>query len=167
MSLTVSFETDWEFGFSAQEVGERVLAQTLLSEGVSLPCQASLLVTGAEQIKELNRDFRGIDSVTDVLSFPAYEFETPGDMAALEEKGLLETDPETGDILLGDIAVCTERIKEQALEYGHSEEREYAFLIAHSLLHLLGYDHQDSEQETVMFEKQSSVLEALGITRDL
>ena len=117
--------------------------------------QVSVTLVDNEGIRALNNEHRGIDRATDVLSFPL------GD-----EEGF-DTDPETGAILLGDIVLSLERAREQAEEYGHSYRREVAFLLAHSLFHLLGYDHELSEEEERLhFAKQEKILEKLGITRD-
>ena len=107
-----------------------------------------------------------MDRVTDVLSFPMHEYDTPGDFDELDPDGFDDFDPETGNLLLGDIVLCIPRVKSQAEEYGHSTLREFAFLIAHSALHLIGYDHMDPEGEQEMQEKQKAALDGLGITRD-
>ena len=112
----------------------------------------------------MNLEFRRIDRATDVLSFPMTEFPSPADYAYLDTDDS-SFDPETGELMLGNIVISKERAKEQAEEYGHSVEREFAFLIAHSMLHLLGYDHMEDEERLVMEKKQREVLEMLGITR--
>lgn len=110
-----------------------------------------VLITDAEEIQSLNRTYRKIDKVTDVLTFPAWEGEA------------ILCPP---DEYLGDIAICYERAVEQAEEYNHSLEREFAFLAVHGSLHLMGYDHMTSEDETAMFAKQEEVLQSLGLTRE-
>lgn len=126
----------------------------LEEEEISEDAQVSVTLVDNEAIREINREHRNIDSATDVLSFP------------LGDDDSFDTDPDTGAILLGDIVISLERAAEQAREYGHSFRREVAFLITHSLFHLLGYDHVNSkEDERLMFGKQEKVLEALGITR--
>lgn len=127
----------------------------LEEEQIEEDAQVSVTLVDNEAIREINNEHRGIDKATDVLSFP------------LGDEDSFDTDPETGAILLGDIVISLERAKEQAEEYGHSYRREVAFLITHSLFHLLGYDHVDSEEdERLMFGKQDKVLEKLGITRE-
>ena len=127
----------------------------LEEEGIDDDAELSVTLTDDENIRALNNEHRGIDRATDVLSFPM------GD-----ENGF-DADPETGALILGDIVISMERAKEQAQEYGHSFRREFAFLLTHSLFHLLGYDHVNSEEEErVMFGKQEKVLEKLGITRE-
>ncbi len=127
----------------------------LEEEQIEEDAQVSVTLVDNEAIREINNEHRGIDKATDVLSFP------------LGDEDSFDTDPETGAILLGDIVISLERAKEQAEEYGHSFRREVAFLITHSLFHLLGYDHVDSvEDEKLMFGKQDKVLDKLGITRE-
>ena len=126
-----------------------VIAATLKEEEVS-NAVFSIVFVGLEEIHELNKKYRGIDRPTDVISF------------ALEDSDDFELD---GVRVLGDIYVCIDKMKEQALEYGHSEKRELSFLVCHGLLHLLGYDHMKKEDEAIMFGKQDKILETVGITR--
>ena len=107
----------------------------------------NITFVGEKKIRELNKEFRQVDRVTDVLSFPLFE--------ANEEK--------TGDI--GDIVICTKRAKEQAKTYGHSELREFCFLSLHGLLHVLGYDHIKKEEETIMFKLQDKILKKAQMER--
>ena len=109
----------------------------------------TILVDTPEHIRTLNRDFRHVDRVTDVLTFPAWE----GEISL------------SADGYLGDIMICYERAKEQADEYGHSLERELSFLAVHGVLHLLGYDHMTESDELVMRSKQTEILNRLGVTR--
>ena len=127
----------------------------LEEEGIEDDAEVSVTLVDNEAIRSINNEHRGIDRATDVLSFPMGDGE------------YFEVDPDTDAVLLGDIVISLERAKEQAEEYGHSFRREVAFLITHSLFHLLGYDHVNSEEEEkVMFGKQEKVLEKLGITRE-
>lgn len=136
------------------ELIERCTKAALTEEQIDEDAQVSVTLVDDEAIREINAEHRNIDRATDVLSFPLGDDES------------FDTDPETGAILLGDIVISLERAKAQAEEFGHSFYREVAFLITHSLFHLLGYDHVDSEEdEKLMFGKQEKVLEALGITR--
>jgi len=120
------------------------------------------MITDDENIRELNREHREIDRATDVLSFPMLEL-SPGQKI---EVSPLEIDPSTGAVMLGDIAISLERMCEQAKEYGHSEERELSFLTVHGILHLLGYDHERSEEdEKLHFSRQEEILDEMGIKR--
>ena len=129
--------------------------------------EIGLTITNDEGIQELNREFREIDRPTDVLSFPNVSYEEPGDFSVMEgEQEVDLLNPDTGNIMFGDIVVNEDRVRSQAQEYGHSTKREFAFLIAHSMLHLCGYDHMEEDEAKVMEKKQSDVLNTLGITRD-
>ena len=119
-----------------------------------------------EGIHEINRMYRQIDAPTDVLSFPMLSYEQAGDFSALEEDYEDNFNPDTGEIMLGDIVISVDRVREQAAAYGHSERREFAFLIVHSMLHLFGYDHMTPEDAAVMEPKQRQILEEMNISRD-
>lgn len=126
----------------------KVIEKTFEYENID-PLSVSVVITDDEEIQRLNKEFRGKDSPTDVLSFPLYD-----------ENGYLD------DEALGDMVISLERAKIQAEEYGHSLKRELAFLTAHSMLHLLGYDHDiGEEQEKEMFSKQEEILSLLGLER--
>ena len=153
------------FDFDWKEVFETVAEAVLEQEGCPYESQISLMITDNEGIREFNRDNRGIDKETDVLSFPNIDFVQPSDFELVEEDEADYFDPETGELILGDIIISAEKVKQQAAEYGHSEKREYAFLVAHSMYHLCGYDHME-EEEVVMNEKQELLLQYLEITRD-
>ena len=121
-----------------------------------------LTFASSEEIRQVNLDARGVDAVTDVLSFPALDTERK----KVEKKDYpTDVEPESGAIYLGDIMLCVERAKEQAKEYGHSEVREFAFLVTHGMLHLFGFDHVEKEDEEEMFPIQDEILERIGITR--
>ena len=135
-------------------------AKTVLEcENFTLDCEISVVITDNENIHALNYEFRKKDSATDVLSFPMLEFDS--------QHNLINDNLETaGSLLLGDIVISLERAKEQAEEYGHSLNREIGFLCAHSVLHLLGYDHEDSEESRlIMRRKEESALSKIGLTR--
>lgn len=139
--------------FDAEKLAEDCTREALAEEEIEDDAEVSLTMVDNARIRELNAEFREIDRETDVLSFPM------GD-----ENGF-EVNPETDALLLGDIVISLEKAKAQSEEYGHSMKREVAFLIAHSLFHLLGYDHMTPEEEAEMFAKQEKVLQNLGITR--
>lgn len=144
------------------ELLERILQEAAAMEGIQ-EGEVALTFVDNEQIHELNREYRGIDRPTDVLSFALNE-------SVEEELDILyeiEDEQELDEMhdLLGDIIISTERAKEQADEYGHSLEREIGFLFVHGFLHLLGYDHQDEPSERIMMDKQEAVLEKVGLRR--
>ena len=123
--------------------------------------EMSLSIVSPEQIQELNKSFREVDKVTDVLSFPTCDNPTRGAITVVCE----DVNPETDLVNIGDIVICLERAKEQAKEYGHSLKRELAFLSLHGLLHLLGYDHVEEDDEKQMIALQKEILDQAGITR--
>ena len=142
MRLFLEDEGALDLKLPYEELATKVADAVLDYEKCPYEAQVELLLTMNEEIRQMNLEFRGIDRATDVLSFPMTEFPSPADYV-----------------------ISKERAKEQAEEYGHSVEREFAFLIAHSMLHLLGYDHMEDEERLVMEKKQREVLEMLGITR--
>ncbi len=168
MRITAEDETGGALSLPVEELAAAVAEAVLDELGCPYEASAGLLVTDEAGIQELNSTMRGIDAVTDVLSFPALDFPAPGDFSFLEDDAVTADafDPESGELILGDIAVCAQRVREQALAYGHSERREFAFLVAHSVLHLTGYDHETPDEAQVMEALQEKVLTGLGITRD-
>lgn len=167
MTLIFENEGSYELGFDPEALARQVVEQVLDMERCPYETEVELILTDGENIRRMNREFRGIDRETDVLSFPMTDYPEPASFDFLEtEAGDDCFDPDTGELLLGDIVISVPRAREQAEEYGHSLKREYAFLIAHSMLHLLGYDHMSPEEAAVMEEKQEAALQALGITRD-
>ena len=164
MRIYLENEGDMELDLNYQEVAQRVGDAVLDYEQCPYESEVELLLTMDEEIREMNREFRDIDRATDVLSFPMIAYESPADFAFLEEDESC-FDPDTGELMLGNIVISKQKVVEQAEEYGHTVEREYAFLIAHSMLHLLGYDHMEEEERAVMEKKQREILDGLGITR--
>ena len=159
-------DTDIELGFDYKDIAEEVIALALKTENCPFDTEVNILLTGDEGIHDINMSERGIDSPTDVLSFPGIFFDKAGDFKIKEEEMADYIDPENGLIVLGDIVVNLDRVIKQAEEYGHSRLREYAFLIAHSILHLCGYDHMEEDEAKLMEEKQENILKTLNITRD-
>ena len=171
MTVTIENEfdkalTDEILNFDYRKTAEDVLEGFLDATECPYESEVSILLTGEDEIREINREQRGIDHVTDVLSFPLHEYISPAGYDELDEDSFDDFGPETGELLLGDIVLCVPRIREQAASFGHSTRREYAFLIAHSLLHLVGFDHMEPEDEEKMTAMQNDILNGLGITRD-
>ncbi len=165
MKINFEDETNVNFDFDYRKIAEKVCDTVLDEEDFPYESEVEILFTGSEEIREINRENRGIDSETDVLSFPLLNLESPGNFGNLEQDMSI-VDPDTGNVCLGDMVLCIPRIKSQAKEYGHSELREYAFLICHSMLHLLGYDHIEEDDRKIMEEKQRVIMERLDIRRD-
>ena len=164
MTLLFEEEGDLQLPLETKELAEEVIEAALDYEGCPYEATVSLLLTMNNEIQEMNRNFREIDRATDVLSFPMIAYEEAGTFDFLEDDDSA-FDPESGELVLGDIVISKERVIAQSEEYGHSIRREYAFLIAHSMLHLMGYDHMEEEERAVMEQKQRDILEQLGITR--
>lgn len=161
--IDIIIENEQEKEEVTEEVTEainNVCEAVLKEEACDFDAQISITLVDNESIREINKEQRDIDRATDVLSFPMLEFDEEGNA-----DGDYEMDGEF--VMLGDIVISMERAREQSIEYGHSFLREIAFLTAHSMLHLLGYDHVDNaEGEKIMCEKQEKVLNLLGITRE-
>ena len=157
MNMQIDYETDRELGIDYETLAVKVADKVLEMEECPYEAQVNLVITDNEEIKRVNTEFRDIERATDVLSFPMIPFETPA--------GYEIVDLDTDELLLGDIMISVDKVFAQAEEYGHSVTREFCFLVAHSMLHLLGYDHMTSEEATVMEAKQAKALDELGITR--
>ncbi len=164
MTVLIEEETEVIFPFDYKKLAEEIVETVIEAENFPYEAEVSLLLVSIETIQEINREYRKIDSATDVLSFPMVNYEFPGDFSKLEEQED-NFNPDTGEALLGDIVLCVDKVKEQATNFGHSEKREYAFLIMHSMLHLFGYDHMTKEEAVVMEEKQKKILNQMGILR--
>lgn len=166
MSLFIEKEVDVSFSFDAETLAKEIISFVIEHQNFPFEAEVNLTLTDNEGIREINRIYRDIDAPTDVLSFPMLGYEIAGDFSALEHNYESNFNPDTGEIILGDIVISVERVSEQAAAYGHSEKREYAFLIVHSMLHLFGYDHMLPEDAAKMEAKQTEILNALHITRN-
>lgn len=166
MSLNIEQEVDVSFDFDYERLAGEVVSFAIEHENFPYEAEVNLTLTDNEGIHEVNRMYRQIDAPTDVLSFPMLSYAQAGDFSALEEDYEDNFNPDTGEIMLGDIVISVDRVKEQAVSYGHSEKREYAFLIVHSMLHLFGYDHMTPKEAELMETKQNEILHAMNILRD-
>ncbi len=162
MNLNLVWENCQELvpiGKTEIETIEKCIYAALVEEEFSFDAEVNLMLVDNEEICRINREQRNIDRATDVLSFPMLEQENG-------ETVIYDEDFVEGRVLLGDIVISAERAMEQAEEYGHSFQREIGFLAVHSVLHLLGYDHETSEEEEKeMFDKQERILCSVGLTR--
>lgn len=152
MKILFDNRTEYNFDFENEKLIENIAKAVLESENFSMDTEISFSLVSNKEIREINKKYRNIDKETDVLSFPLIDFEN-------------EKVPNKGTIILGDIIISIEKTISQAKEYGHSVTREIAFLTAHSMYHLLGYDHMNENEEKIMFEKQENILKSLNITR--
>ena len=151
-----------------EEELKRVIEFTLKEEEVEIPCEVSLLFVDNDEIREINNETRNIDRETDVLSFPMLDYE---DKKVFKEmyKGykFSQSDFDGNELVLGDIVLSLEKALEQSREFNHSFERESSYLVVHSVLHLLGYDHMEDEDKVVMRKREEEILNKLNITRDI
>ena len=167
MTYEISYEADKVLEIPYEEIIRRVIDAALLQENCPYEAEVSVTLTDADEVQRINREFRGIDKTTDVLSFPMAEYDSPADFAFLEEDAAFDCfNPETGEFLLGDIILNVAKVKEQAETFGHSLTRELAFLTAHSMLHLMGYDHIKEEDRIIMEGRQKLLMETLEIPRE-
>ena len=148
MTIQIDYEAERKLDIDYEKLASKVAAHILETEHCPYDVCVNLVITDNEEIKRVNTEFRSIGAPTDVLSFPMIPFETPADYS-----------------VLGDVMISVDKVYAQAEEYGHSTEREFSFLFAHSMLHLLGYDHMEPDEAAVMEAKQAKALEDLGITR--
>ena len=165
MSFYLEEETEVKFEFNYRKLAEQIVEFCLDYAKFPYEAEVNLTLTDNAGINAINKEFREIDRPTDVLSFPMLNYETPGDFAFLDEEDSDDFNPDTGEALLGDIVISVEKVVEQAESYGHSIEREYAFLITHSMLHLFGYDHMEEDEAKVMEAKQREILTEMNILR--
>lgn len=164
MTINIDEEVVVSFDFDYKKIIEDVVNKALDYEGCPYECEVNVLIVDGEMIREINKEQREIDKPTDVLSFPMIVYETPSDFSGVEDDDSL-FDLESGELILGDIVLNIEKIKTQASEYGHSELRELAFLVAHSMLHLCGYDHMEDDERIIMEDRQKEILDELKISR--
>ena len=155
MTIEIEYEAEKKLDLPYEKIIRDVIEEAMDYEGCPYEAEVSVVLTDNPSIQEINRDYRQIDRPTDVLSFPMVDYERPADYF----------NPETGDVMLGDMIVSVDKVEEQAEKDGHSQARELAFLVAHSMLHLFGYDHMEEEERLVMERKQAEILERRGYRR--
>lgn len=165
MTILLEEETEVSFDFDHKTLANEVIMAACDAEKCPYEAEVNLTLVDNDSIHEINREYRQIDRPTDVLSFPMQTYEAPADFSHAEDCVEDNFNPDTGELLLGDIILSVEKVREQAAAYGHSEKREFAFLILHSMLHLFGYDHETEQEREAMEARQRSILDDLGITR--
>lgn len=165
MSLNIEKETEIEPDFDFRDIIKNVVNYSLDYVNCPYETELNVTLTDNEEIHRINKEFRNIDSPTDVLSFPMIEYMKPGDFSVVEDNEQDYFEPDSGELVLGDIIISLEKVYSQADEYGHTPKRELAFLVAHSMLHLFGYDHMDDAERSDMEKKQKEILDALKIYR--
>ena len=162
--IYIEKETEIPLDFDYESLIQTVVRYALDYEACPYEAEVNVVLTDDPSICEINREYRQMDRLTDVLSFPMLEYVNPGNFDGLEDMDEY-FNPETGELVLGDIMISLEKVKEQAKEYGHSQQRELGFLVAHSMLHLFGYDHMEQQDRDEMERRQSEILDHLGICR--
>lgn len=170
--MTVNIENEYDNfeGFtrllleSSEAIVNKAVLAVLDLENNPYECEVNVLFTGDPEIREINREQRGIDNSTDVLSFPMIDYVSPSCFDGFDDRDDL-FHPDSGELMLGDIVLSVDHIIRQAEEYGHSTDRELAFLVVHSMLHLHGYDHMEEKDRIRMEERQKLILEAAGYPR--
>ncbi|MBO5468324.1 MAG: rRNA maturation RNase YbeY [Lachnospiraceae bacterium] len=167
MTILLENECDIDLGIDYEEIADRVVEAALDYVKCPYECEVNILLTDNEGIQSVNKQMRQIDAPTDVLSFPMIDYETEADFSIVERDEASYFDAATGELLLGDIMISLEKVVEQSKQYNHSIVREYAFLIAHSMLHLSGYDHMVEEERIRMEQMQEAILQSIGYTRDI
>lgn len=165
MTIGIDHEAEEKLHLPEEEIIRDVVLAVLDYEGCPYEAEVNVVVTDNQEIQKMNRQYRGIDAPTDVLSFPMLEFTAPSDFSHVEEEYEDCFNPESGELMLGDIILSVDKIREQAENYGHSQTRELAFLVAHSMLHLCGYDHEEEREREEMERKQREILELRGYKR--
>lgn len=163
--INLEMAVEWKEEYDFLETAELVAETVLDKEKCPYECEVELLITESEEVHSINKEYRNIDNTTDVLSFPNVEWDSPADYECDGFNDDYLVNPDTERIMLGQIVLNKDRILSQAAEFGHSVKREYAFLIAHSMLHLLGYDHMEADEAAVMEAKQKEYLDSIGISR--
>lgn len=164
MTFHFDYEAEKKLEFDYEFLIKKVILAVLEYEDCPYETEVNIVLTNNEEIHKINREYRQIDRPTDVLSFPTIEYETPGDFSEVEED-MSVFHPETGELMMGDIMISVDKIIAQAEEYGHSKERELGFLVAHSMLHLCGYDHIKEDEREIMEAKQREIMEQLSLQR--
>lgn len=166
MSIYIENEYDNDVPPRYYEVVKEVIEAALDFVKCPYECEVNVIFTGNEGIQEINKEYRNIDAPTDVLSFPLVDYKVPGDFSNFEDDLADNFNQDSGELMLGDIILNIDKIDAQSIEYGHSKIRELAFLTAHSMLHLSGFDHVDDDMRIEMERNQENILNMKGYTRD-
>ena len=168
MSVYIEKEVEAQWDLDYEKIISDIVKESLDYIECPYEAEVNVVITDNEGIHQVNQEFRQIDRPTDVLSFPFIDYEKEGDFSIIDEEEAEDYfNLETGELMLGDIMISMDKVKEQANSYGHSEKRELAFLVAHSMLHLFGFDHKEEEERIRMEQKQEEILRRKGYTREV
>ena len=165
MTVTIEYQAEKKLSLPYEEIIREIVEASLDYEECPYEAEVNVILTDNPSIQEINREHRQIDAPTDVLSFPLVDYGRPADFSHVEEQAEDYFNPETGELMLGDIVISVDKVEEQAEKYGHSQRRELAFLVAHSMLHLCGYDHMEEEERLDMEARQRAILDTRGYSR--
>lgn len=164
MSINIEYEAGEKLDIPYETIITDIVNEALEFEKCPYEAEVNVVLTDNHEIRSINLEYRNMDASTDVLSFPMIEYEFPSDFDHVEDhQEYFNLD--SGELLLGDIMISVDKVEEQAVKYGHSKTRELAFLVAHSMLHLFGYDHMEEEERLSMEEKQNEILKRRGYFR--
>lgn len=166
MTIYITNETEKLTDFDFESLFNKVVLASCNYVNCPYEINVSILLTDDSSIHEINVSERNIDKSTDVLSFPMLEYKNPGDFSFIKDDNIYYFEPETGELLIGDIVISLDTAMRQAESYNHSLTRELAFLCAHSMLHLFGYDHELEDERVQMEKMQNEILEGINITRN-
>lgn len=165
MTISIEYEAEKKLDLPYETIIEDIVQTSLDYESCPYEAEVNVILTDNEAIQSINKEYREIDAPTDVLSFPMVDYQRPSDFGHVEDAVEDYFNPETGELMLGDIVISVDKVEEQADKFGHSQTRELAFLVAHSMLHLCGYDHMEDEERLVMEERQGEILKIRGYNR--
>lgn len=165
MTINIDYEAEKKLDLPYEKIITEIVEAALDYEDCPYEAEVNVVLTGNEEIRQMNLESRNIDAATDVLSFPLVDYEAASDFDHVEETAEDYFNLETGELMLGDIMISVDKVEEQAEKYGHSTTRELAFLVAHSMLHLCGYDHMEDDERVEMERKQNEILERRGYRR--
>lgn len=165
MTIYWEDEGNYTFDFSVEEQLQKLTSFVVDYVNCPYEVEVSVTLVDKDEIHRLNKEFRDVDKPTDVLSFPMMEYEKPAEFESDVFEQSIVISPETEELMLGDIVICSQVVDEQAKQYGHSKIREFSFLVVHSLLHLFGYDHIEENERIQMEQVQKDIMEKLQINR--
>lgn len=166
MSIYFENELNTPLPDKYEDIVTDIIKTSLIYLKCPYECEINVIFTDNAGIQEINSEYREIDAPTDVLSFPLVDYDEPGNFGKLESTPIDYFNQDTGELMLGDIIINVNRVAEQANQYGHTRKREIAFLTAHSMLHLAGYDHIDDLECERMEIFQEEILNMKGYTRE-
>ena len=165
MTIAIEYEAEKKLELPFETIIREIVLAALDYEECPYEAEINVILTDNEAIRVMNKEYRGLDAPTDVLSFPLVDYNVPSDFNHVEDAVEDYFNPETGELMLGDIVISVDKVEGQAESDGHSQTRELAFLVAHSMLHLLGYDHMEEGERAEMERRQDAILESRGYVR--